>query len=223
MAIAKVENYNGAPALIIDGKPYPPMYATIRTINGEEMVIDEEYYKKLGEAGIKVYFLICDTEWIKKGAFKLFSEEAEKLLRAVPDAYIVMRISMHAPPEWCEANPDETLSYSDGKIFLTEDDELLISEWFRFRCNIDATGDLTSGVPSDLESAQAVKEVHSYTGADCQMPSAIAHLANAITKVNNELYALKCHLEIGDNVVIASLEQSDRFILLDKVLKKVEQ
>ena len=51
MAIAKVENYNGAPALIIDGKPYPPMYATIRTINGEEMVIDEEYYKKLGEAG----------------------------------------------------------------------------------------------------------------------------------------------------------------------------
>ena len=115
MAIAKVENYNGAPALIIDGKPYPPMYATIRTINGEEMVIDEEYYKKLGESGIKVYFLICDTEWIKKGAFKLFSEEAEKLLRAVPDAYIVMRKSMHAPPEWSEANPDETISYSDGK------------------------------------------------------------------------------------------------------------
>ena len=115
MAIAKVEQYNGAPALIIDGKPYPPMYATIRTINGEEMVIDEEYYKKLGESGIKVYFLICDTEWIKKGAFGLFCEEAEKLLRAVPDAYIVMRISMHAPPEWCEANPDETLTYSDGK------------------------------------------------------------------------------------------------------------
>ena len=122
-----------------------------------------------------------------------------------------------------QVSPLIIVSYSDGKIFLTEDDELLISEWFRFRCNIDATGDLTSGVPSDLESAQAVKEVHSYTGADCQMPSVIAHLANAITKVNNELYALKCHLEIGDNVVIASLEQSDRFILLDKVLKKVEQ
>ena len=115
MAIAKVQNYNGSPALMINGKPYPPMYATIRTINGTEMVIDEEYYKKLGESGIKVYFLICDTEWIKKGAFKLFEEEAEKLLRAVPDAYIIMRISMHAPPEWCEANPDETLSYSDGK------------------------------------------------------------------------------------------------------------
>lgn len=115
MAVAKVEYYNGAPALTIDGKVYPPMYATIRTINGTENVIDEEYYKKLGEAGIKVFFLICDTEWIKKGAFELFRNEAEILLRAVPDAYIVMRISMHAPPEWCDENPDETITYSDGK------------------------------------------------------------------------------------------------------------
>ena len=115
MAKAWVQDYNGSPALMIDGKPYPPMYATIRTINGEEMVIDEEYYRRLGECGIKVYFLICDTEWIKPGAFKLFEEEAAALLRAVPDAYIVMRISMHAPPEWCSANPSETLTYSDGK------------------------------------------------------------------------------------------------------------
>ena len=115
MAIAEVKYYNGAPALFVDGKPYPPMYATIRTINGEETVIDEEYYKKLGECGIKVFFLICDTEWIKKGAFRLFAEEAQALLRAVPDAYIVARISMHAPPEWCEENPSETITYSDGK------------------------------------------------------------------------------------------------------------
>ncbi len=115
MARAKVENYNGSPALIINGKPYPPMYATIRTINGQETVFDEEYFKKLGESGIKVFFLICDTEWIKEGAFLLFEEEAKRLLRAVPDAYIVMRISMHAPPEWCDENPEETITYSDGK------------------------------------------------------------------------------------------------------------
>ena len=110
MAIAKVDYYNGSPALIVDGKVYPPMFATIRTINGTENVIDEEYYRKLGESGIKIFFLICDTEWIKKGAFDLFANEARILLRAVPDAYIVMRISMHAPPEWCEANPDETIT-----------------------------------------------------------------------------------------------------------------
>ena len=56
MAIAEVKMHNGSPALFIDGKVYPPMYATIRTINGEENVIDEEYYKKLGESGIKANY-----------------------------------------------------------------------------------------------------------------------------------------------------------------------
>ena len=115
MAFAKVENYNGAPALMIDGKPYPPMCATIRTMNGTQMCVDQGYYKKLGESGIKVFFLICDTEWLNPGAFDRFKEEAQLLLEAVPDAYIVMRVGMHAPPLWCKENPDETLTYSDGK------------------------------------------------------------------------------------------------------------
>ena len=115
MAIAKVENYNGAPALLIDGKVYPPMFATIRTVDGDVSRADEDYYRHLGESGIKIFFLICDTEWLKPGAFQLFKEEAELLLRAVPDAYIVMRLGMHAPPAWCKENPDETLTYSDGK------------------------------------------------------------------------------------------------------------
>lgn len=114
------------------------------------------------------------------------------------------------------------VSYADGKIMLQEDDELIISEWFRFRCNIDSTGVLSSTVTSELDSAQGIKEVHSYTGADCQMPTAVVHLSNAISGVRDELLALKCNLQIGDNVIIASLEQKDRFILLDKVLKKGE-
>ena len=120
MAKARVENYNGAPALTIDGKVYPPMYMTVRTIDDRTLYIDDEYFKNLGEAGIKVYFLICDTEWIKPGAFKLFSEEATRLLSAVPDAYIVMRISMHASPDWCRENPDEVIGYSDGKKKATQ-------------------------------------------------------------------------------------------------------
>ncbi len=39
-----------------------------------------------------------------------------------------------------------------------------------------------------------------------------------ITKVNNELLALKCNLKKGDLVVVGSLEQTDKYILLDKVL-----
>lgn len=112
--MAKVDNYNGYPAIIVDGKPYPPMMATIRTNNRDSMVIDEEYYKNLGKSGIKIYFLICDTEWLKPNGFNMFCEEAEKLLNAVPEAYIMVRIGMHPTPEWCKENPDETLCYSDG-------------------------------------------------------------------------------------------------------------
>lgn len=115
MAIARIEHYNGSPALMIDGKPYPPMCATICNNAGDHMIVDAEYYKKLGESGIKVFFLICDTEWLKPGAFQMFCDEAEILLKQVPDAYIILRIGMHAPVQWCNDNPDETLTYSDGK------------------------------------------------------------------------------------------------------------
>ena len=110
------------------------------------------------------------------------------------------------------------VSINEGAILLTEGIELYISEFFSLRCNIDGTGALSSGVPSSLESAQTFAETHSYTGAACTMPDAIAYLASAIESVNNELLNLKCTLEAGDYVVIASLEQTDMYLLIDKVL-----
>lgn len=110
------------------------------------------------------------------------------------------------------------VSINEGAINLTENDNLLISEWFRFRCNINKTEALSSGVPEDLSNAEAVTETHSYTGSPCNMPSAISYLAAAITKVNTELLALKCVLAVGDKVIISSLEQTDLYIVIDKVL-----
>ena len=75
--MARVENYNGYPAIMVDGKPYPPMMATIRTNAIDSMKIDKEYYRNLGKSGIKIFFLICDTEWLKPNGFKMFQEEAE--------------------------------------------------------------------------------------------------------------------------------------------------
>lgn len=114
MAIAQVVQYHGSPAIMIDGKIYPPMMVTIRTNNRTGMVIDENYYRALSDSGIKIFFVICDTEWLKKGAFDQFREEAETILRVAPDAYIMVRIGLHPPLEWCENNPDEMMQYSDG-------------------------------------------------------------------------------------------------------------
>ena len=110
------------------------------------------------------------------------------------------------------------VSIYDDNILLEEDNELYISEWFRFRCDIDKEKTLSQTVPSKLDSAKAVTETHSFTSSPCSMPSAISYLADAISGVNSELLALKCDLKLGDYVAVGSLEQTDRYILLDKVL-----
>lgn len=111
-----------------------------------------------------------------------------------------------------------TVSLYEGKVLLRENEELFISEWFRFRCNIDKTKVLSQTVGEKLESAKAVSEIHSFTSTPCGMPNAVSYLADAISGINSELLALKCDLKIGDYVAVGSLEQTDRYILLDKVL-----
>lgn len=110
------------------------------------------------------------------------------------------------------------VSVYEGKVLLEENEELFISEWFRFRCNIDKTKRLSEDVPNELSDALVVTETHSFTGSPCNMPNAISHLVNAINCINAEVLALKCDLKIGDLVAVGSLEQLDRYILLDKVL-----
>ena len=114
--MAEIKNHNGRPAVFIDGKPYPPMMATIRTMNEERdgIIFDKDYFYNLGKSGIKIYFLICDTTWLKPNALELFDTEARQLLEAVPDSYIVTRIGLHPPNDWIEAHPEECTTYEDG-------------------------------------------------------------------------------------------------------------
>lgn len=111
-----------------------------------------------------------------------------------------------------------TVQISNGNILLIEGEELEIAEWFHFRCNIDSTGVLSKTVPDDTNNAESITETHSYTNSACQMPSAISSLASAILGVRDELLALKCNLKIGDFVIVNSLEETNRYILIDKVL-----
>ena len=56
--MADIRQYNGRPAIHINGEYFPPMMATIRTNNIDHMVIDREYYRQLGKAGIRLFFVI---------------------------------------------------------------------------------------------------------------------------------------------------------------------
>ena len=128
MAKALIKDHNGSPAIFIDGKPYPPMTALIRCRKFETTVIDEEYYRQLGRSGIKIFYIVCDTLWIADDAVEKFREECEILLRAVPDAYVIPRVSLHPPLRWLRENPSEIVSYSDGRKIPT----LLYMETFKW-------------------------------------------------------------------------------------------
>ena len=102
--MGKLVNHNGSPAIEHNGKIYPQMMATICNINKGKYIIDKEYLKNLGESGVKVYFLICDTEWIRPDAFEKLDEEMQILMEAVPDAIVMLRIGLHPSNEWIEEN-----------------------------------------------------------------------------------------------------------------------
>lgn len=121
MSTATINIENGTPALKINGELFSLMAMTTR-------IGDEEYIRSLREAGVRIFFVFANTDWLRPGkpkeetdwwnamsGFEAFSYEAEKLLRIVPDAYIMVRVGMHPPVEWMENHPDELLRYSNGK------------------------------------------------------------------------------------------------------------
>lgn len=111
-----------------------------------------------------------------------------------------------------------TVQITEQRVLLVEGKDLEISEWFKFRCNIDKTGALSSTVPTNTDNAESIKETHSQSQVSCKMPEAIKYLSTAILTLRDEILSLKCNLAIGDIVVINSLTETNRYILIDKVI-----
>ncbi len=122
MSYAEIKSVNGQPTIVIDGKPYPPMAMTTR-------ICKPEYLKALGESGIKIYFLMTNTDWLRPGrdwqdetgaarhepsGMEKFQADARMLLQNVPDAYIIVRIGLHPPADWVESHLDDVMQYQDG-------------------------------------------------------------------------------------------------------------
>ncbi len=129
--IARVQPHHGEPAIMVDGQVFPPMMMTVQPDR-------PEYLKKLRDAGIRIFFLSSSTRWIRPGGttdpdtFATWQPEGfgepkiepdgitktvsdiEKLLSAVPDAYIVLRLNTSPPKEWINSHPDDMVTYNDG-------------------------------------------------------------------------------------------------------------
>ena len=101
--MGKLVKHNGSMAIEHGGKIYPPMTATIKNRlmtamakDGKrtEDFTDPEYLRNLGESGIKIHFLMCQMEWMNEDGFTWMDQDIRTLLNAVPDAVIILRISI---------------------------------------------------------------------------------------------------------------------------------
>ena len=119
MTKANIEYYHGEPAVIINGEAYPPMTATICSNN-------DDYYKRLNETGIKIFYLTVCMRWNKPKGFEEVTGvkgldgvegtfyRLEQLLNAVPDAYVILRLNVSPNRLWMNAHPEEQVLYNDG-------------------------------------------------------------------------------------------------------------
>ena len=122
MAKAHIRQHNGAPAIIVDGVPCPPM--TITVSGGGGMAPDERkaYFRKLGESGLKIFYVSCSTRWHNPGnADKGVPDGVAATLRdirfvldAVPDGWVMLRLNVSPPRDWVNAHPEEQFTYGDA-------------------------------------------------------------------------------------------------------------
>ncbi len=115
MIKAEIKKVGGYPAIVIDGKPYPStQMITITSKKDDKIVLDKDYVKQVGQAGIKVFFIVSDTAWNIPSAEQEFTQICQMILDVVPDAYFLVRIGMHPPVDFLLDNPDECFTYNDG-------------------------------------------------------------------------------------------------------------
>ncbi len=125
MKHVEIKPYNGEPTIFVDGEPISVMSFTASDY------ADDEYLKNLGKSGIKIFYVMANTDWLRPGGditdengntvhkpsgFERFEIDVKNILKNIPDAYIFVRIIMHPPTDWVENHPDDIVRYSDGGI-----------------------------------------------------------------------------------------------------------
>lgn len=111
---AEVQRHNGAPTLLINGKPHNGMaWATYRPTLG--------VFRDFTEAGVDLFtfcgtpteggYNLSKTVWTTPDTYDYsqFDQRVMMLLEANPNAYFFPRLYLHAPKWWTDEHPDDVV------------------------------------------------------------------------------------------------------------------
>jgi hypothetical protein len=110
MLEAVIKDFKGVPTIVVEGKPLAPMTFCSRHYT------NPVYVRRLYENGIRVFFIFTKIEWLDPGAFEQLEKTARFVLDNAPDAYLIMRVNVDAPKEWCEQHPEEVIRFQTGAL-----------------------------------------------------------------------------------------------------------
>jgi hypothetical protein len=109
---------HGRPQVVVDGRAYAPMaFATL----GPSTHVPDDYLRRLGEAGIEVFFIHANLPWLNDPQLDIASVDHNltRLCREVPGARVFLRLNLHPPKRWLDENPDELLCLENGELYRT--------------------------------------------------------------------------------------------------------
>ncbi len=114
--LVEVRNYNGAPALFINGKPkFGGIYMFDSTDKALKYLI-----KEFSQADVHIYSFVYPfyKYWKREGGieFNAFAKVVEKILMQDKEAYIIPRVSVTTPEWWDKEHPEELIVYDVNKI-----------------------------------------------------------------------------------------------------------
>jgi len=118
-ARARIEIRQGAPTLLVDGRPTPAL--AYMTYN-----LQEKFVRQFAEAGVELfafqttsdydYYRLSADAWVEPEVYdyRQFDERMETILRAAPRAMVLPRVYLCSPPWWDVAHPDQLMAGKDG-------------------------------------------------------------------------------------------------------------
>ncbi len=104
---------DGAPAIVVNGQPLPPiLFAGNNQFNRDEVLLEQ--LRLAAQAGTPFFVIEYSLEWSRSDEEVL--ELISKFRAAHPKGYFFLRIWMNPNREWLNQNPDERIQKSDGTI-----------------------------------------------------------------------------------------------------------
>lgn len=124
---AEVRGHRGKPTLFVKGQPVPASFYALTDCPGGRYSWEEApraAMREFVDAGFRLFQLDLFLEecWTRPGPLSV--ELARKQIRGVldlcPDAAVVLRWHVNAPPWWKEAHPEELTRYANGDFETPE-------------------------------------------------------------------------------------------------------